>query len=289
MNRRKFYQRISGLIDPQQLCSKKIAIVGLGSGGSRVAAELGRMGVQLLLVERPHEKLEEHNIVRHLLGYSSLGRSKLTETAHYLAEVNPGLYPCCHALDVVEQPASFTRLLTEQRPDVIAVCTDNEASKHVINEVALRLGIPQIGAGVYDGGIGGEIYIVVPGRACYGCIADHLQLERYSPPRPPGAGYDGNEPPTPAVSALNLDIEQIALLQSRFLLELLFAGQSTFLGFNIEFNLCVFANRLVPGTFERPLHADFFSIPRRENCLECGGAPKDVDEEAEKILTRLAG
>ena len=288
MNRRKFYQRISGLIDPQQLCSKKVAVVGLGSGGSRVAAELGRLGVPLLLIERPNEKLEEHNIVRHLLGYGSLGRPKLTETARFLNALNPALRASCHPLDVVDQQELFTTLLSEQRPNLIAVCTDNEPSKHAINEAAIRLGIPQVGAGVYDGGIGGEVYIARPGGACYGCIADHLQLERYSPARPPG-GYEGNETPPSPISALNLDIDQIALLQSRFLLALLCGENTSFLGLPIEFNLCVYANRLVPGTFERPLHAEFFSIPRRENCLACGLAAKDLECEAELILSRLAG
>jgi hypothetical protein len=254
-----------------------------------VAAELGRLGLRLLLVERPGERVEEHNIVRHLLGYRSLGKLKLREMTRCIVEFNPSARVKAQALDVVEQPESFARLLQSWRPDAIAACTDNEPSKHAINQAALPLGIPQIGAGVYDGGIGGEIYKVVAGQACYGCIADHLQLDRSSPSQRPRSDYSGLEPAdAPSISALNLDIEQIALLQCRMILEVLLQESGGLLGLEPEINLCVFANRVVPGTFARPWHAEFFKIPRRADCLDCGEAPRDLEEYADRILGGLA-
>jgi hypothetical protein len=55
-----------------------------------------------------------------------------------------------------------------------------------------------------------------------------------------------------------------------------------------EVNLCVFANRIVPDVFERPWHAEFFSVPRRQDCLDCAVAPGDVAADAEQILAALA-
>jgi molybdopterin/thiamine biosynthesis adenylyltransferase len=246
------------------------------------------MGITLLLIDRPGERLEEHNIVRHLLGYSSLGKLKLRETARYVAEFNPAARVSIQPLDVVDKTERFAELMREWGPDVIAVCTDNEQSKHAINQVAVPLGIPQIGAGVYDGGIGGEIYKVMAGEACYGCIADYLQLRRFSPPRKPHSEYNGAEAEElPSVSALNLDIEQIALLQCRMLLEVLLKETAGFIGLRPKINLCVFANRIVPGTFSRPWHGEFFEVPRHEDCLDCGTTPPDVEEDAERILTEL--
>jgi hypothetical protein len=168
----------------------------------------------------------------------------------------------------------------------LAVCTDNEQSKHAANQVALRLDIPQVGAGVYDGGIGGEIYRICPGQACYGCIAAHLQLQRPAKQQPT-FDYNGMDPFQPqSTCALNLDIAQIALLQSRLALEILL-GEPQFTGLPAAANLLVFANRLVPGTFSRPFHCDFFSIARSMSCLDCGETAGDLEQEADRIVNGL--
>jgi molybdopterin/thiamine biosynthesis adenylyltransferase len=288
MNRDEFYRRISDLLNTRDLESKAVAVIGLGSGGSRVAAELGRLGIRLLLVERPGELLEEHNIVRHLLGYSSLGKPKLTEMVAYIRNLNPGARVTAWPLDAIDQARHLGRLLEERRPDLIAVCTDNEPSKHAINQLALRLGIPQIGGAVYDGGIGGEVYRASPGKACYGCIAAQLQLRHQ--PRGSGQVQDYSNPnieEAQATCALSLDIEQIALLQCRMALDLLLGKENALLRLPPEVNLCVFANRVVPGAFSRPLRCEFFNVPKRADCLECGEAPPQLEAEAERILCGL--
>lgn len=287
MNQTEFYKRISGLLDTVELQKKRVAVIGLGSGGCRVAAELGRMGVQLLLVERPGELLQEHNIVRHLLGYSALGKSKLAEMARYITSLNAAVSVRCCALDVAARPERLATRLASWRADLIAVCTDNEPSKHALNEVALRLGIPQTGGAVYDDGIGGEVYRVRPGQACYGCIAAQLQLDRNLPSQSHPQNYSSSERTEPATSALSLDIQQIALLQCRLTLDLLLDGETGLTGLPPEVNVCVFANRVVPGTFARPMHAEFFRVIKRADCLSCGTAQRDFEDEAANILSGL--
>ncbi len=288
MNPAEFYRPISGLLDLKSLQRRRVAVVGLGSGGSRVAATLGRSGVKLLLVERPNERLQEHNIVRHLLGYASLGKTKLNEVAGYIRNSNPWARVKCCALDVVEQAASFERVLARWHPDLIAVCTDNEPSKHALNEVALRLAVPQTGGAVYDGGFGGEVYRVRPGAACYGCLAAHLRLDRQQPkPTEPQNYSNPQNAQQPTTCALSLDIEQIALLQSRLILQELFGPCPALLGIPPEVNLCIFANRAVPGIFARPWHCEFFSINPRKGCLSCQPASPALEREASQLLTAL--
>lgn len=288
MNQKEFYRSIAGIIEPEQLLFKRAVVIGLGSGGARVAAELGRLGIQLLLVERPGEVLEEHNIVRHLLGYHSLGKPKLEEMLRYLANLNPSAHHQGCALDVVKDAGVLESRLQSWRPDLLAVCTDNEQSKHAINELAVRLGIPQVGGGVYDGGIGGEVYRVIPGQACYGCIAAQLQLQRQTPQPPAPVDYNHFDPDeVPTTPALSLDIEQITILQSRMCLELLLGDRGNLTGLPPDVNLWVFANRVVPGTFKRPLHAEFFRVPRQEDCLVCGSVKGNVETEAERILAAV--
>lgn len=265
-----------------------MVVVGLGSGGSRVAVELGRLGIALFLIDRPGERLEEHNIVRHYLGYRSLGKRKPPELKRAIRNLNPSTRVSWRELDVVEEGQAFSDLLTRWRPDVVAVCTDNEQSKHAVNQAAVRLQIAQVGAGVYDGGIGGEVYRIRPGDACYGCIAEELHLERYTPPEKIRPDYNHLQPAElPPSSALNLDIEQIASLQSRFILDLLLGENSEFVGLAPEVNLCVFSNRIVPGTFTRPFHGDFYEILKKLDCLDCGETENDFEDRAKDILAAL--
>jgi molybdopterin/thiamine biosynthesis adenylyltransferase len=287
MNPIRFYKRVAAILDPERIRRRRVAVVGVGSGGARVALELGRLGISLLLVDRPGERLEEHNIVRHVLGYRSLGELKLPELQRTILDHNPLAQVRCKELDVVEGGDEMEELFTEWRPDLIAVCTDNEASKHALNRVALALGIDQVGAGVYDGGIGGEVYRIRTGDACYGCIADKLQLRRYASAESSAPDYSSPESRTPSTCALNLDIEQIASLQSRMILDGLLGEAAGFTGLAHEINLCVFANRTVPGTFSRPWTAQFFRIARRGDCLECGTEPEDTAGKADRILAAL--
>ncbi len=288
MNQREFYKRISRVIDPELLSGKRTAVIGVGSGGSRVAVELARLGVRLLLIDRPGECLEEHNIVRHFLGYRSLGKRKLPELRKAIRNLNPSAHVRCMELDVVEDLDAFATQLGRWRADLVAVCTDNEQSKHAVDSVARGLGITQVGAGVYDGGVGGEVYRVRPGEACYGCIAEKLQLQRYTPADQIRPDYNHLETAeTPSASALNLDIEQIACLQTRLILDELLGKNSCFTGLEPAINLCVFANRIVPGTFARPFHADFYKIEKCPDCLDCGVAAVDVERDAQRILDSL--
>jgi molybdopterin/thiamine biosynthesis adenylyltransferase len=288
MNETEFYKRITKIFLPEKLHGKKVVVIGLGSGGCRVAAELGRMGVSLVLVERPGEVLLEHNIIRHLLGYKSLGRPKLDEMARYIHDLNPSVGLECWDLDVVESSDLFEERLRGASPSLVAVCTDSEESKHTINAACLGLQLPQVGGGVYDGGVGGEVYLVRPGQACYGCIAEQLQLRPKMPQRAIDIDYshlDLDE--FRSTCALALDIAQIALLQVRLALNLLLEGDPDLIGLPQTVNLCVFTNRTIPAAFSRPWHGDFFAVPRSTSCLSCGDAPGDVAREATLIRASL--
>lgn len=288
MNRREFYKRIPSNLDPEFLSQKRVVVAGVGSGGSRVAVELARLGVQLLLIDRPGECLEEHNVVRHVLGYASLNKRKLPELRRAIRNLNPCTRVRCQELDVFEDLRALARELVRWHPDVVAVCTDNEQSKHSVDHLARSLGIPQVGAGVYDGGIGGEVYRVRPEEACYGCIAAKLQLQRYTPAEEIRPDYNHLETQEiPSACALNLDIQQIASLQTRLVLDELLGADSGFTGLDPRINLCVFANRLVPGTFPRPFHAEFFQIDRHPECLDCGSMGLDVERDASRIFHKL--
>jgi len=288
MNEAEYFKRVNQIFRPESLQKKTAVVVGTGSGGARVASDLGRLGVGLTLLDRPGELLEEHNIVRHMLGYDSLGKPKTAELARHIHNYNPNTPVECVDLDVTTSQPDFHRLVESVRPDLILACTDNQPSKHAINQAAVHLGIPVVGAGVYDGGIAGEVYITRPGAACYGCIAAELQLKDTAPKKHLNIDYNNIDlDEIRSTAALNGDISQIALIHTRVALNILLAGEVDLLGLPPEVNLIVFANRRVPGHFERPLHGEFFHIKSHPDCLACGSPIHNMNAEAESILASL--
>ncbi|HOX02160.1 MAG TPA: ThiF family adenylyltransferase [Candidatus Paceibacterota bacterium] len=271
MNPQEYYRRIQAVVRPEQLHGRKVMVIGLGSGGSRLAAELGRLGLDLCLVDRPNERLEEHNVIRHLLDYRSLGELKTQAVAEWIRHRNPWTRVQTLDLDVVAQSEQLAAALEERHPDLIAVCTDNLESQFAVNILAVQRGIPEVGAAVYDGGVGGEVYCVRPAQACLGCIAAHLQLQRPEPRTDLNIDYNQlDRDELRSVGALNLDIEQIAILQTRMALQLLLGTATDLTGIPPDVNLLVFANRTGNPPLNRPLHAEFFRIPANPDCLICG-------------------
>ena len=89
------------------------------------------------------------------------------------------------------------------------------------------------------------------------------------------------------VTALNLDIAQIALIHARVALNLLLANEPDLIGLPQEVNLIVFANRREPSHFPRPFYGEFFHIERQADCLVCGAQAGNVEAEAAQILRSL--
>jgi molybdopterin/thiamine biosynthesis adenylyltransferase len=269
MNRDTFHRRTRAVLDPDLAREQVLLIIGLGSGGSRVAEEAARSGVgRLILIDRPQERLEEHNIARHVLGYSGLGRLKLDAMRERLADINPGCEVMICSLDV--------RLETDRLAELVGgctqvnLCTDNEPSKHAVNQVAMAMGRPLVFAGVFDGGIGGEVGRCMPGSACYACMCTYLQRQASMDADPPQEHLDYgrlDDDEARSTAALNIDIAQIALIQARVgLLTMLESAGGARL---LDGNYILFGNRPVPGLFPRMLHNEIWSIPAHPACAIC--------------------
>jgi molybdopterin/thiamine biosynthesis adenylyltransferase len=286
MNRDELFRRTEAVLKPALAREEVWAFIGGGSGGARVAEEASRFGVgTIILVDRPGERLEEHNIIRHVLGYRDLGRLKTEALRDHLNNFNPGCAVETVSLDVVEGREELAGII--RRSTLVFLCTDNERSKHVVNDEAVIAGIPLIFAGVFDGGCGGEVGRVVPGGACYACIASYLNRSgKFDEQRAPETfDYTNPDGPEKSTAALNLDIAQIALIQAR-------VGLLTMLGrhdaaADFRGNYVLFANRAVEGLFERMLCSDIWQIPRDDSCLVCGAADMsdaELNAAAEAIV-----
>lgn len=287
MNSEELFKRTKDVLNPSLARKETWTFVGVGSGGGRDAEEAARFGIgTIFLVDRPDERLEEHNIIRHPLGYRDLGRLKTEALRDHLLNINP---ECCIeavAMDVVEDIERLREVIG--RSTQVHLGTDNEASKHVVNELAVKAGVPLIFAGVFDGGCGGEVGRVLPGGACYACIAGHLNRSaRLDEGKGETFDYSRPESMQKSTAALNLDILQIALLQARVGLLTMRAKEDP--SGDLPGNYVLFGNRAVEGLFPRMLSSDIWTIPKNPQCMICNRydmSDAAIDSAAQAILSR---
>lgn len=290
MNRDELFRRTKAILHPELALRQAFLIIGVGSGGARVAEEVVRFGAgRVILLDRPGELLEEHNIIRHPLGYAALRRPKTEALRDRLLDINPQCDVQTVAMDVVAESQRLEDLV--RGCTQVHLCTDNEPSKHAVNAIAVRTGATLILGGVYDGGCGGEVGRVVPGGACYACMAAFLNRELNDSRAPETFDYSNpDREQFRSTAALNIDIAQIALIQARVALCIMreAAGEKA----ELEGNYILFGNRSVDGLFPRMLCSEIWHIPRDPECLVCG-ATADVaamaDAAAEILVSAHCG
>ena len=286
MDREELFKRTKGILHPDVAREEVFLFLGVGSGGARVAEEAIRFGIgTILLADLPNERMEEHNIIRHPLGYSSLGRLKVEALRERLLDINPECKVETYGLDVAKDSDELEALAT--RATQIHMCTDNEPSKHSVNQVCVRLGIPMFFGAVFDGGCGGEAGRIIPGGACYACIASFLNRSgRFDENKVENFDYTNpNQDQYRSTPALNIDIAQITLIQAR--LGLLTMLAKTDPSSNPQGNYVLFANRAEGELFPRMLWNDIWEIPRDPACMICGNGmaeETDIEAEAARIL-----
>ena len=82
------YTRSKGLLEVGTLEKRNVLIVGLGSGGASIAVELAKAGVgNFALID--FDRLELHNISRHIAGVNELGRLKTNIVLDSIRSKNP--------------------------------------------------------------------------------------------------------------------------------------------------------------------------------------------------------
>jgi len=151
----------------RRLRESRAVIVGIGALGTHLAASLVRAGVgKLWLVDR--DVVEEHNLPRQLLfeeDDARAGRPKAIAAAAHLRRANAD----CEVVPVADEFTAATLADLGARPDLILDGTDNFATRYLLNDLAIQLGIPW----VYGAALGSEgmAMAILPGRTpCLRCI-----------------------------------------------------------------------------------------------------------------------
>jgi len=151
----------------ERLLAATAVVVGCGALGTVQASLLARAGVGTLrLIDRDY--VEESNLQRQLLyteGDARSGLPKAEAARRHLAEANSGVQIEAFVADL--NPRDLDELLGGA--DVILDGTDNFETRFLINDLAVRDGVPWIyGAAVGSYGI--AIPILPGDSACFRCI-----------------------------------------------------------------------------------------------------------------------
>ena len=168
------YSRSRGILESSLLEDRKVAVVGLGSGGSHVAIELAKAGVgKFVLVD--FDRIELHNIIRHICGLSDLGRLKTNVMRDRILDKNP-------FAEVEIYNTNINNLDDARRilkgSDVVIAATDNIRSRLNINTLSIELGIPTLYGKCAVRAAGGEVLRVRPKVGpCFSCIYADASME----------------------------------------------------------------------------------------------------------------
>jgi sulfur-carrier protein adenylyltransferase/sulfurtransferase len=155
-----------GRAGQERLRASRVLIVGCGGLGVPVVSYLAGAGVgHLGLVDA--DQLEASNLHRQTLyALSDVGRPKAELAAARVRALNPEVESAAH---VVRLTAANAAALIE-RYDLVIDCSDNFATRFVLNDVCMRLQKPLILASVYQ--YEGQLQVVRarPDAACLRCV-----------------------------------------------------------------------------------------------------------------------
>ena len=158
--------RVEGLAG--RLAPKRVLIVGLGSVGSWLAAELVRAGVEHLeLVDPDH--VEASNLARTIYEARHLDIPKVTAATDLLTRINPAITVRTHRHAIGELEHDLDSLC--DAADLIVAATDDPAGQALLNHHAYAAGTPLVACGLYRQAHAGEVVIVVPqlDTGCWMC------------------------------------------------------------------------------------------------------------------------
>lgn len=277
------------------LGKKRVAIVGVGSGGGEIALNLACAGVNALNFF-DDDRLNEENYIRHVLSRRDLGRNKILGVRDDIHDRNLPTTVDCENLDVIWYADTFRDKLSEQIPDLLICATDSRDSRRFLNICAIALNIPLVIAGILNAGRVGEVFLVSPNEtACYECIRLELgtALDASGSAQRPNTPYSGGEPPDLQSAVQRFDINFVASLATRVALQVLDPERYP----QMPTNYLVWGREKddqhsSPFTFDYPLSVNFARMPRRSDCPICGTLPADlneinIDERFEEILAAV--
>lgn len=155
------------------LTARSAMVVGTGSIGASCAESLAMYGIRKLVLVDP-DRMQQHNLIRHLLAASDVGRHKVSALRDYLSNRFDALNIDAVAIDVVEDADKVRTLL--KTVDVVVGATDGVSPRRVLSHLSRRAGVDLVLACVLEDGEIGEVirFRTDPAQGCLVCHRRHL-------------------------------------------------------------------------------------------------------------------
>jgi molybdopterin/thiamine biosynthesis adenylyltransferase len=151
---------------PLDACAQeRVVVVGAGSIGSAACESLCAYGVRDLVLVDP-DRLQPHNIARHRVDRSQVGRYKVNALANKLRKRDAHVQVRPLPLDVIDDADQLRPVIAEATG--VLVASDGVESRRVANYLACQAQVPAVFACVLDNGGYGEILRYIPHRT--GCL-----------------------------------------------------------------------------------------------------------------------
>ncbi|MBO3747397.1 ThiF family adenylyltransferase [Streptosporangiaceae bacterium NEAU-GS5] len=268
-------ERIDHLLDGFDVGGIELTLVGLGSGGASVLQPLAMSGIRRWHLFDP-DVLEPVNLVKHPATRRWLGKPKVEAMKDWLLDRNPSADVQTHQDDVRKSP-DFAAAAGASALVLCAV--DDPAARSWLNAECVELGRPCLTGSVIRTGLGGQVYLFVPGESgCFSCmqaVADrhHTNLEdaidltdeerhhRY------GLGEENF-----TTSGLAIDITLVAAFQAHMAWSVLVGGRSRYVP-KLNFNWMTVGIRPEKGVFTSHYRTSRLLVHPQVDCaLGCSEA-----------------
>ncbi len=261
-------ERLIGADNLGRLAEKKVAVVGLGSGGGFVALSLAMSGVAgFVLVD--NDDLEAGNVTRHVADLRYVGWNKAAAVADLIANRNPEAQ--------VETRAGLIEDHWDCLDDVdlVVVAVDSEQVKFTINERCLAKRLSASYAGVYERGEGGDHVIIRPfDGPCYACWSEATRdgvMVALGPGGDLDYGMIGAAGTLEAEPGLWVNVTKVAGIQTDLIINELLRGASAHEP--MPANTLIVTNSamdIFEGQESDPHTGVWIDIGRDPDCLVCG-------------------
>jgi hypothetical protein len=172
MKNRLARQSFLGLESDALLGAAKVALVGLGGGGSHIAQQLAHVGVGNFVLIDP-DVVEDTNLNR-LVGATAADVARATRKTDVAERLIKGINPKARVINVPERWQERAELLRDCT--AIFGCVDTFADRAQLEGAARRYLIPYLDLGMDvhrlgdDYCIAGQVILSSPGELCLRCL-----------------------------------------------------------------------------------------------------------------------
>lgn len=158
-------------IDAQlRLKASRVVMIGAGGLGCPASETLVRAGLgQVQLID--DDVIEASNLQRQTLFLpEDIGKPKALTAAHMLTKINPLVRARGTVARLSEDNAYELLEMTSDKPDLLLDCTDNFATRDIINRISVRYQIPLLSASAIA--MQGQLALYEPhlDTGCYHCV-----------------------------------------------------------------------------------------------------------------------